>query len=171
MVTPPMWDFQITPEQGRKIALVSTNWAMVDNELGSLLEKLAGIQDSATGAELVHAIDLRKKIEILDRRRKGGRVPVGCAPLIQELVWCGSNFYADRNMLAHGIIGGGSPEHQVAWSQSKLKALNLTHLDAIVGEAQYTAHVAHHLFMAAHGAGPESLDPLPPRPPLRPPQP
>jgi len=162
MTTPPMWEFQITPEQGQKIALVSANWAIVDYELGHLISTLAGVSDTKDGADLVHILDLKKKIDLIESRRKDGRLRAEAAEMSREMRWVAEHYRPDRNMLAHGIIAG---EAQIVWSHSKQKILDLGHLDALVSEAQYAAHVAHRLLMLGLGAPSEAL---PPRPPLRP---
>jgi hypothetical protein len=164
-MTPPMWEFELTPEQAMKIALVSVNWAMVDNQIGHLIEFLSGITDHKVGAELIHVIDLKRKIDILDSRRKRGAMPPNTDGLVKELVFAGNTYRPDRNMLVHGVPMK-SATGPVIWSQAKMKSLDFTDLDDLVSEAHYAAHVTHHLMMACNGVT-QSGGP-PPRPPERP---
>lgn len=42
-----------------------SNWAMIDNEIGHLLQRTSGVKDTKDGAELVHAISFTQKVNIL----------------------------------------------------------------------------------------------------------
>jgi hypothetical protein len=107
--TPPLWDFGLTPEQGLKIATIMANWAMIDNEIGHLLQRTSGVKDAEDGAELVHAISFTQKIKILDQRRKQGRLPEVLSELIREMVWITNHYWPSRNMLAHSICPPTAP--------------------------------------------------------------
>lgn len=160
----PLWGFGLTPEQGLKIATILANWAMVDNEISHLLQRVSGITDDRDGADLVHVIDLRKKIEILNERRKQNRLAPQLNDLVSELIWVSSNYRSDRNMLAHGIMNVNNT-HGTAYSSSKRRTLDLTLLDNVLDESHYATWVAHNLFLTHLGVTP---DPLPSRPPARP---
>jgi hypothetical protein len=160
---PELWDFGLTPDQGLKIATIIANWSMVDNEIGHLIQRISGIKDAKDGADLVHVIDLKKKVDILNARRKQGRLPATLNDLVIEMVFVCEKFRPDRNMLAHNPLSAGS-DRAIAWSQSKLKALDLNALDDILSESRYATWVAHNLFLAHLGV---SVNQLPPRPPVR----
>jgi hypothetical protein len=164
VMTPRLWDFGITPDQGLKIATIMANWAMIDNEIGHLLQRTSGIKGAKDGAELVHAITFTQKIRILDQRRKQGRLPETLNDLIREMVWITNNYWPSRNMLAHSILSG-NPARSIGWSQAKLKAIDLGDLDGILSESRYATWVSHNLFLTHLGASPDAL---PPRPPERP---
>lgn len=172
MTVPPMWDYGLTAEQALKIATVSLDWAMVDSVLGHMLADLSGIKNLQHAAELVHVLDLKKKIELLNGRKKRGELPAAAAPLVSEMVFVANNYRSGRNMLAHGTYAGApdDPQGAIFWSQSKLKMLPVSELDAILAEARYAAHVAHHLMLAIIAPG-FPATPLPARPPTRPAQP
>ncbi len=163
VITPTLWEFGLTPEQGLKIATIIANWAMIDNEIGHLIQRLSGISDARDGADLVHVIDLKRKIDLLNARRKRGHLPQGMDTLVIELVYVAENYRNDRNMLAHAVITA-TPDRAVAWSQSKLKAISLGELDEMLSESHYATWVAHSLLLVELGVTP---DPLPPRPPAR----
>ncbi|HEY1606668.1 MAG TPA: hypothetical protein VGF77_13830 [Allosphingosinicella sp.] len=165
-MTPRLLSYNLTPEQFEAIASVGLDWAHADMLLGSALAKLAGITSPGDASDLIYAIDLKKKIDLIHARHKRGEVPVPAADLVSELVHVGERYRPDRNMLAHGIVlyeNDGSPS--MFWSQSKMKGLDIGVLDAIVSEARYTVHVASHFMGRLLGLTPPRE--LPPRPPER----
>ena len=164
VMTPSLWDFGLTPEQGLKIATIMANWAMTDNEIGHLLQRTSGVKDAKNGAELVHAISFTQKIKILDQRSKQGRLPETLSELIREMVWVTNHYWPSRNMLAHSILSS-NPARSIGWSQAKLKAIDLNDLDGLLSDSRYATWVSHNLFLTHLGATPT---PLPPRPPERP---
>ena len=157
-VTPALWDFGLTPEQGLKIAGVLTNWAMIDNEIGHLLERTKII--TAGSAHKERFVD---KIKALKRGLKRKQLPDTLGALIEEMASVASAYYETRNMLAHSILSS-NPTRSMAWSQAKLKAIDLGGLDSILAESNYATWVSHNLFLSHLGTTP---DPLPPRPPTR----
>lgn len=140
-MTPKLWDFGLTPEQGLAIATIMANWSMIDNEIGHLIQRISGITDTKDGADLVHVIDLKKKVDILNARRKQGRLPANMNELVIELVYVCERFRPDRNMLAHSTLSGNK-DQALAWSQSKLKKLDLNDLGSILSESRYATWVA-----------------------------
>jgi hypothetical protein len=163
-MTPRLWDFGLTPEQGLKVATIMANWAMVDNELGHLLQRTSGIKRTADGAELAHAINFTQKVRILKARSKQGRLPETMAELVKELGWVTDHYWPNRNMLAHSILSS-NPTRSIGWSQAKLKAIDLNDLDGVLSESRYATWVSHSLMLAHLGSTPGQL---PPRPPERP---
>ncbi len=164
-MTPALWQFGLTPDQAMKIAMVSLNWSAVDMSLGMALVGHTGIVSPLHAADLVHILDVRTKIDILHRRYKRGEFHSAATVFIKEMVWIGENYRADRNMLAHAVYADDGADG-VMWSPSKLKALALSELDAIVSEARYAAHIANRLSLAIHGI--ELPEAPPPRPAARP---
>jgi hypothetical protein len=170
MTTPPMWEINLTPKEALKIALVSLNWAAVDNDLGHIIAGGSGIGVPIHASELVHVLDLQKKIEIIDNRRKRGEITGKAGDLALEMRWVGQHYRPNRNMLAHGMLLASGTPAAALWSQTKLKAIPISELDEILDEAQYAAHVSHRLGLAIVGLSPAHIAPLPPRPHERPAQ-
>jgi hypothetical protein len=164
MTTPAAWEFKPSPEQAMKIAIVSLNWSAVDHTLGTMIAAHSGIHPVAHIAELIHVVDLKKKIDIINVRQKRGEFPAVAAPLVKEMVFIGENYRNDRNMLAHGMLFDDG-EGGILFSASKTKWLSMRELDGIVDESNYAGHVAQALSAAViFGV----TKPLPPRPPVRP---
>lgn len=163
-MTPALWDFGLTPEQGLKIATIMSNWAMIDNEIGHLLQRTSGVQDTKDGAELVHALTFTQKVRILEQRWKQGRLPDPLSGLIKEMAWVTNRYWPSRNMLAHSILSS-NPTRSIGWSQAKLKAFDLNDLDGLLSASRYATWVSHNLFMTHLGTTPDAL---PPRPSERP---
>jgi hypothetical protein len=152
------------------IALVSLNWAAADYTLGRTIAFFSGLRDEQHGAELVHVLDLKKKVDILNARRKRGELNERCAAMVLEMVHVSERYRPDRNMLAHGYLATlKSTGDKVLWSSSKLKALPLSELEAIRDEAIYAHRVAQQISFLIGGQ--RYIPELPPRPPERPPQP
>jgi hypothetical protein len=169
-MTPPIWAIELTPEQAKKIALVSLNWAAVDNDVGRAIAAHCGLTRLAHVAELIQAVDLKKKVDIIERFRQRGEITGAAAKLCREMRSVSEAYRPDRNMLAHGLWVGApdQPELGGIYSATKLKILPSSELDRVLDEAQYAAHVAHRLMWAVGGKDESSLPALPPRPPPRP---
>ncbi len=93
----------LTDEQFALIGKTVMNWSVFEACLGAALGRLYGLNSKEASTELVHAIDMRKKIDLLRKISKrppheGSQLP------FKEVIECYNLWSDDRNMLAHGFF-------------------------------------------------------------------
>lgn len=138
---------------------------MVDNTLGVILAELYGVHDYESASELIHAIDLRKKFDLLMRLNKRGRVPKKLEFLVGELRYANENYRPSRNLVAHGMWGtdADEPDKGTFVSFARGQSLESNVLDIAVAQTEFTYTVMVHLLYGITGLVPKGE--IPPRPP------
>lgn len=140
------------------LSSIMLNWSMVDNFSGAILADLYGIQNNEDASELVHAIDLRKKLDFIEKARKRGKIESNLYPACDALKFANANFRKNRNIVAHSMLmdAWDGQEHSLL-SLNGLQQLSRCDFDLVLEQSRYTMAAVKMLLTGC-------VSVLPPRP-------
>jgi hypothetical protein len=149
----------LTDEELRSVAWITINWAYADAFVSLILEHLYNIAGD-TAKELIHSLEMPRKIDRLMNLNARGKIPKGADFFLRELKYAHDNFKRIRNVFSHGMILADEHGNWSALSPKGPKA-DPKELALALEQSKYTGLVANRLVAAVFG---QSLPPLPERP-------
>lgn len=144
------------------IARISLNWGTVENFAGAILADIYGLVGEAA-SDLVHVIDLRKKIDLIVKGHRSGKIPQDAVEYVKALEYCNKHYRKNRNIVAHGLFDLVGEANEVGLrSFHREQSLSLSDLGIVLEQSRYAVDAI--MGVLSHHCGNGKPEPLPPKP-------
>jgi len=148
-----------TPPYLEAVSRIVLNWGSADHTLGLSLEAVYRIQDREAAADLLQALDLRKKVDLLWKRRNRLQSHPEIEKIVKEIKKICENEKRLRDTLSHGIALVGLGGENIFYSEKSFKFVSEHDLERAILISLQLRALSKRLWIRAYGAEPDEAYP------------
>jgi hypothetical protein len=159
---PQLIEHNLSDDELKTLAQVTLNWGMAEIMVGTTLAWLYDLK-GAQATDLVNGMSFYRKIELMEKLSKAGKLSKSAINLLGDLKFAFNNFKDDRNVFSHGMTCVGPDGTRTAVTATG-KTADPDKLPLALEQSKYVLFVANRLLSAATGSEEQALPPLPEKP-------